>query len=902
MNAPDPHAMLGHDLLQNGDDPAAIPTAARDFLTAGRAHLEELHRAGGRGSEVNEAHSDLIDALVRHLFELSEGRYFEQGGEGPSEFCVVAVGGYARREMNIHSDVDLLFLYRDQVTPYVKAVAEQLQMWLWDAQVTVGGATRTINDTIRLARDDVSVCTSLLAPRFLAGSGILFHQFSRLVQTRLLDKPEAFIADQIVAMHERHTQFGDSLYLLQPNIKEGAGGLRDYHGAYWAMQAALPGSRSREDFLHQGLLTFEEVAAGRDALDFQWRVRNELHLHMGRKHDQLSFDLQEHVAEAFGYESEREGGLAVEQLMGDYYRHARNLLNCSSLVLEQCLARVRKKPRRRRVQHVEEGLRIADGQLEIPHARQLRDDPILLLRTFHVAQKHDVPLTRKARRLIHENVDLIDDAYRSNPEAVAAFFDILNGERRVTRSLITMNEVGLFGTFLPEWDHIVNRWQHVMYHTYTVDVHSIFLVEEMRRLWKGDYEKELPTLTSMIRQTDDLLPLYLGCLCHDLGKGLGGDHSPKGAVRTRTMLERMGVDEELIETVVFLVNEHLVMSHIAQRRDLSDPRLVLEFARSVGTRKRLRMLYLLTVADIRASSKKAWTEWKGSLLHELFERTAELLETGADDTASAMELVERRVEKRRQAASEELAKQGRDPGQVESYFDMMPRRYFTAHTPNQIARHANVVLDRTSDELAHGRKEMRGGFTELIVCTKDMPGLFSKVAGVLTAHHMNILGAHVYTTRSGLALEVYRVATPAGDERAREAVWRDLLASLARVLRGEDGVDELLARRGRTVGFTATPSRKPESVLVSNDESDFYTIADVAANDRLGLLHDLTRVIADHGYEIYISKAGKVLDQVTDAFYIKHHGHKIEDPAALEALRRDLLEAIRKGGASAGKA
>ena len=892
MSAPDLHRYLGAGVGRR-----EIPMAAREYLAAGRSHLEALHRAGGRGSTVNEAHSDLVDALVRRLFELSEARYFDEGGEGSSEFCVVAVGGYARREMNVHSDVDLLFLYRDQVTPYVKAVSEQLQMWLWDSQVTVGGATRTINDTVRLARDDISVCTALLAPRFLAGSGILFHQFARLVQTRLLDKPEIFIADQIVAMHERHTQFGDSLYLLQPNVKEGAGGLRDYHAAFWAMQAAVPGAHHWEDFLRQGLLTFEEVADARAALEFQWRVRNELHLHAGRKHDQLSFDLQEHVAKAFGYESETDEGLPVESLMGDYYRHARSLLTSASLVMEQCLARVRQKPRRRRVQHVEEGLRIADGQLEIPHARQLRENPLLLLRTFAVAQRHDVPLTRKARRLIRENLDLVDAAYSRRPEAVAAFFEILNGERRVTRSLIAMNEVGLLAAFMPEWAHIVCRWQHVMYHTYTVDVHSIFLVEEMRRLWKGDYDTELPELTEMIRGVDDLLPLYLGCLFHDLGKGLGGDHSPKGAVRARACLERMGAPGELIDTVVFLVEEHLVMSHIAQRRDLSDPRLILEFARSVGNRSRLRLLYLLTVADIRASSKKAWTQWKGSLLRELFERTSELLETGADDTESAMELIERRVETRRAAAKEELQRQGRSDEHIETYFEMMPRRYFTAHTPTQIARHAVVAMEREPEDVySHGIREMRGGFTEFIVYTRDVPGLFANVAGVLTAHHMNILGAHVYTTRSGLALEVYRVSTPAGDERARDVAWRDLLASLDRVLRGDDGVDELLRRRGRVLGATSSPSRKPETVAVSNEESDFYTIVDVAANDRLGLLHDLTRVIAKHGYEIYISKAGKVLDQVTDAFYIKDAGRKLSDPAAMEALRWDLLEVLRNGG------
>jgi [protein-PII] uridylyltransferase len=885
--------------------PNEVALAARSYLAAAREHLREQHRAGTSGRNLNKAHSDLIDGLVRRLFELSEAQYFNAGGEGSSEFCVVAVGGYARREMSIHSDVDLLCLYRDHVTPYVKAVAERLQTWLWDAQVTLGGSVRTLADTIQLARGDATVCTSLLAPRFLAGSGILFHQFTRMVQDRLLDKPEAFITGLIEATQQRHTRYGDSLYLLQPNVKEGAGGLRDYHAAWWSMQAALSGARSRSDFLHQGLLTHQEMEGMLAALDFLWRLRNEMHLYAGRKHDQMSFDLQEHIAAAFGYEPDGPDGLPVEALMRDYYKHARNVLNSSSLVMEQCLARVHGKPRRRRIRDVEDGLRIVDGQLEIPHMLQLRRDPLLLLRAFVVAQRHDVPLTRKARRLIRENLDLIDEAYRTDPQAVALFFDILRAERRVTRTLTAMNEVGLLGRFLPEWDHIVNRWQHVMYHAYTVDVHSIFLVEEVRRLWKGDFEKELPGLTQLVRDEGDLLPLILGCLFHDIGKGFGGDHSPKGAVLARQCLERLGADPELIDTVEFLVREHLVMSHIAQRRDLSDPRIALEFARTVGSRSRLRLLYLLTAVDIRASSKKAWTQWKGNLLQDLFEKTSEVLETGADDMERATELFERRVETRRQAAAEELSREGVEDAAISEYFDLIPQRYFISHTPTQIARHARVAMEHRPERLfTHGIKEMRGEFTEFILYTRDVHGLYSNVAGVLTAHHMNILGAHVYTTRDGMALEVYRVATPPGDEQAREATWNDFLKSLERVLRGEAVVAELLRRRGRPVGALIAPSpRQPEAVEISNEESDFYTIVDVLANDRLGLLHDLTRVIAEHGYEVYISKAGKVLDQISDTFYLKDaEGRKISDPGATEALRRDLLAAIRSGEAGAAAA
>jgi [protein-PII] uridylyltransferase len=878
----------------------------RSYLKEVRHYLGSLHASGASGRAVNEAHSDLVDRLVRRLFNLSEERYFSGGGEELSELCVVAVGGYARREMSIHSDVDLLFLYRDQLTPYVAAVAERVQYWLWDAQVTVGGATRTIDETVELARAEHTVCTSVLAPRFLVGSGVLFHRLNAVLRRRLLSRPVRFISQLIEVVKERHGRFGDSLYLLQPNVKESAGGLRDFHASYWATQASGSSARGRDDFLHLGLLTEEEASAYFAALDFLWRIRNELHLNTNRKHDQMGFHNQEQIAESFGYaKGDGDGGdgeLPVERFMRDYYIHARNVLNYSSLVMEQCLARVRQVPRSKRIQVVEEGMRVVEGRLEIPHARQLQENPLLLLKAFAIAQERDVPLTRKAQRLVRECLHLIDDSFRRDPAAAAIFLGILRSRKRVTRTLIAMNEVGLLARFLPEWEQIVCRWQHVMYHTYTVDVHSIFLVEELRRLLKGKYNAEMPELAELTRGMGDPTVLFLGCLLHDLGKGLGGNHSAKGAARARSCLERIGMDAESVDRVTFLVEQHLLMSHLAQRRDLSDPKLILDFARIAGDRTNLRHLYLLTLADIRASSKTAWTEWKGRLLRELFERTSEFLEIGAGDASDAIELIERRIETRRAAAAAELRKQGVDDVTMQQYFEMMPRRYFTAHGPQQIARHARVVLAYDPQQrMSTVVREVEGGFSEFILCAQDVHGLYSNVSGALTAHHMNILGAHVYTSTTGLALEVYRVTNPSGGDEERKIAWVRFERSLGQVLRGEISVERLLERRGRPVGIAVGPSRKPESVVITNDESDFYTIVDVTTDDRLGLLHDLTRVIADHDCEIYISKAGSVLDQIADTFYIKDQkGRKLRDPEAVESLRRDLLIAARPSGASGG--
>jgi [protein-PII] uridylyltransferase len=877
--------------LAPGADRGHVTRLVREYLGAVRAHLAQLHRAGASGGRVNEAHSDLMDRLVRRLFEYAEEGYFAAGGEELSPLCVVAVGGYARREMNVFSDVDLLFLYRDGITPHVREVAERVQYWLWDAQLAVGAATRTVAETIDLARDDATVRTGVLAPRFLVGSGVLFHEFSDAVRSELFSDPAGFIDEQIQALHARHRRFGDSLYLLQPNVKEGAGGLRDYHVSWWAMQASHPAARGREDFLHLGLLTENELREYDAALDFLWRVRNELHLLAGRKNDQMSFEAQERIAEAFGYghASEHDAELPVERFMSEYYRHARAVRSHSSLVIEQCHARVL-RPAKRRVAPAGP-FRVADGQLEIPHARQLREDPAQLLLAFAVAQAEDVPLTRKAQRLVREHLHLVDEEYRLRPENRATFLRILDSEKRVMRTLVTMNEVGLLGRLLPEWEHIVCRWQHVMYHTYTVDVHSIFLVEELRRLWLGSYEKAFPELSDLMRSVDDRAVLFLGCLLHDIGKGLGGDHSEKGAARAEACARRLGLAPERVARVVFLVRHHLLMSHLAQRRDLSDPKLVLEFARTVGDRLNLRNLYLATFADIRASSSKAWSDWKGQLLRDLFERSSEVLEIGADDPGRALEGIERQVEERRASAASELRALGVADSKIESYFEAMPRRYFTAHSPREIARHALVVLALGSERSFSTAVRELEGSTELILCTRDVHGLFANVAGTLTAHDQNIASAHVYSMRTGLAVEIYHVATPRGGEEERREVWRAFEASLRRVLAGEVAVRDLLARRRRPLASALAPGRRPASVDVSNEESDFYTIVDVTANDRLGLLHDLTRTISDQGHEIFISKVGTVLDQVADSFYVKDAEGRKLDPEQQERLRLGLLRA-----------
>jgi len=907
-------------LAEEGPLSKKVPQAVRAYLEHARERLAELHAESDSGRVVNEANSDFMDRLVRRLFTLAEEHHLRDGGNVERGLSVVAVGGYARREMSIHSDVDLLILYRDEITPYVAGIAERLQYWLWDSGLTVGCATRTLEDTVTIGREDITVRTAVLTARFLCGDGEFFHIFADRIRSELVPDVPAFIAEVADYKQARHEDYGESLFLLQPNVKEGAGTLRDYHTAYWVARAAQPSLRDVDDLLHFGLLTDGEMQVYSAALDFLWRVRNELHLKTKRATDQMSFELQELVADGLGYGSMEEYAegkpkaasvpvdtgllemrleaddpdLPVERFMREYYLHARVIQNFSELVIDQCQARVSgENPEDRVSVEVEEGFRLSGDHLEIPHAGNLRERPIRLLLAFQVAQSHDVPLSRMARRIVRENLDLVTDELRGDASWVAAFERILNAEKRVMRTLMEMNEVGFLGTFMPEWQHIVCRWQHVIYHTYTVDVHSIFLVEELRRLWRGKYEKAMPDLTQLMRSVGDRSALFLGCLLHDIGKGFGGDHSKKGVVRAIPLVERLGLSKERADRVIFIVEHHLLMSHLAQSRDLSDPRLLFEFAQLCGDRTNLRNLYLSTFADIRASSRDAWTDWKGQLLAELYERAAEMLETGADNPDKAMDLIEARVEQRRAGAALELADQGVDPGSTEAFFAGMHRRYFVTHTPKQIARHAKVALDYTPEKgVTTAFLSMRADFTEFILCSRDIHGLYSMVAGTLAVHGLNILGSHVYTTRDGLALEVYRISTPPGGDAEREIAWEELRESLVGVVRGEFRVEDLRARRSTSLGQGRLPSRKAPRVAMSTEESDFYTVVDVIADDRIGLLHDVTKCIGDFDLEIYISKAATIKDQVTDTFYLKDgEGRKPTDRDMLEALRAALLVA-----------
>ncbi|MCZ6569287.1 MAG: [protein-PII] uridylyltransferase [Deltaproteobacteria bacterium] len=884
-----------------GPSSAHLNPSVRAYLDAAREYLLDLHDQGVPSRRVNEEHADLTDRLVRKLYRLAEDRYFAHFPRLNFRVALLAVGGYGRRELCLASDIDLLLLYRGKMNPYVETLAEAITTRLWDARLTVGMATRTIQQCLKLGKEDLPTLTSYLDGRFLVGDPSLYTDLDAEVRRWIRNHSTEFIRSKLEEQRARHERMGESLFLLQPNLRESVGGLRDYHMGLWTARAVRWEVRKPEHLLLHGFIDASDLEDLLAALDFLWRVRNQLHRGL-RKDDRLHFEAQEALAQRFGFK-ETDHRLGVEQLMQSYYLHARAVERVAHRTIDhaQTLDHERNARYKQPARAIEEGFAIVNGKLQIPSAVLLQERPVRLLSAFVASQRYDVPLSARAQRLIQQHVHLVDDGFRRDAEAAELFRQILSAPQRVYRSLSLMDEVGLLGAYLPEFGELVALWQHDMYHTYTVDVHSLFLVEQLRRLRKGRFARELPLATEMMRELPSPQLLFLGCLLHDIGKGRGGGHSEKGARMVPEIGKRLGLEPHEVETVKLLVLHHLTMSAMAEQRDVHDPRQILKLARLVGTREQLRSLYLLTVADIRSVSPVAWTSWKAGLLEALYRNAAEWLEAGAADQTAPGYFLERateRVSSTQKEALERLSARGVLVEQAAGFLDSMPRNYLLNHGPAEIAAQVEAAFDflASDPEIGVYPFPAQAGeevFWGVVVLAHDRPGLFSIVAGVLAACGHNILGAQVYTNRNSLAVEIYQLDLMPGGAPEQEDALRRIESQLRDTLAGKQTVEGLLANRSPTHPHTLRA--KAPSVRIANDESDFYTVIDVTANDRPALLYDITRTLSQFGLDVVMARVSTRANQVTDAFYVTDNGHKILERMRQQQIEESLLTAIRQG-------
>lgn len=858
--------------------PATEPTRIdelRERLVTGRAALRGRHEAGAKGREIVRASSALLDEVVVSLFDAT----LREAGSPPG-IALAAIGGYGRKELAPFSDVDLLLVHQDLPEETIRPLAERFFTALWDLKLEVGSSVRTPEECAQIAAEDHTARTALLDCRYLAGDRETYGQLERRVLRDLTAKQvDELVAAKTAELQRRREKFGGSVHLLEPNVKQSPGALRDLQAALWMARARFKAA-GLSDLLVRGVLPTREVEHLKEARDFLWRVRNQLHWLAGRKEDHLTFHWQEQVAKALGYSDREPEGLAVEQFMRDYYLAASAIRRLADELADRCAPK-RESPAPAS-RPVSPGLKIWQGRLTLEGREALWRDPSLFVRLFTQAEALGVEIYPYARDLVREEAPRIDDAIRSDPRVTAALREAFTKLGRA-EWLRQMHREGVLGALLPEFGRVTAKHKHDLYHVYTVDVHSVFAMQRLGALRSGDFVEEEPRLSLTAREIPRPLALSLGVLFHDAGKGMGGDHSVKGAELVRAVCERLGVPAREAADAEFLVRQHLAMSHVSQRRDLSDPELIADFARQMGDRSRLDMLYVLTYVDIASVGPGTWTGWKGRLLQELHEKAAAALE--GEELATS----------ERTALREALLARGVAPERVDGFLGRMPRRYFSFAEADD-ALHAMRTLERADGRTLVAVARNLDGLTTVILAAADRPGLLASIAGVLTAHRIDVLRADVFSTTDGRALDFFVVRGPRGGavERGR---WRAARRDLLRVLRGDVRAEELLAKMLRPSGL---PPRHvppvPTKVKIDNRSARGFTVVDVFAEDRRGLLHAVTSALHRANLGIAVARIATEGNRAIDSFYVSDAGGgKLVDArrtAEVEELVRGAVDSV----------
>src|SRR5438876_1418299 len=857
----------------------------RGALAEGLEALKQRHAEGASGEDSVHTHARFMDDVVASLSHLASDDA-EAAGLTPTPYVVIALGGYGRGELHPSSDIDLMIVYDGELSPYVQRVMQELLYTLWDLGLHVGHSLRSLEDCVAMARTDFPSRTSMQQARLVVGDKKLFTRFGRMLRDNVYRHDfEQFLATTLAEREQRYRKHGASPYIGEPNIKESAGGLRDMHTAMW-LGAAKFGARTLRELADRGLITPHEQEAADRALTFLCRVRDELHCSSGHKNDVLSRELQPRIAKNLGYENE-DDALGVERFMRDYYLNARTIHRVSQRLIARCHETLWARgsaERRQRQQALADGLVFFDGRLHRADRdpEVLRRDPVRLMKVFWHLHRLGCDLSLGLERAVEESLDVVNDEFRRSPAVRDLFLDICRSWGRVALTFSEMHELGLLGRYLPEFGGLTCLVQYDVYHKFTADQHSLLAVEHLEALAPGQ-SAESEGAAAVFNEVEKPALLMLGMLLHDIGKAKGHGHVAKGIPLIRELTARIGLPAEDAGMVEFLVAHHLTMSHIAQRRDIDDPKTIETFAETVGDPQRLRMLYLLTWADMRAVGPGVLTGWQARILHELYARTLARLTGG-------------RVAKpnRTQLAARLWETLGGDVpmADVRAHLAMVQDRYLATTSVQRMAAHLRLAARLPSTpvvtELFH-HPDL--GSSDLVVVTHDVPGLFALIAGTLAAHGLNIISAQIATRADGVAIDTFQVNDPTGEAVTSAAQWGRTLAALAAVLTDEQSVDTLLERR-RAGRAPAAGEGKPK-IAVDNRLSDAYTVIEVKCPDRLGLLYLITRTLSALGLDIASARIATEIDQAVDTFYVLDRtGRRLEDPDAIEHARAALEQAL----------
>lgn len=831
-------------------------------LRAKRDALEYLWRQGLSGQALLHRHSQLIDDyLVSCFANCPEAR------EGMS---LVALGGYGRRELFPYSDIDLLLLHAPEVEDRLEAASEALFYPLWDAGLEVGHGVRTVDACLADARQDFFFQVALLDARHLAGSQPLFTAMHQAFHRELIaGHRREFLQNMMQHRDERHQRYGMHSYQLEPHIKESRGGFRDIQAMVWVSRA-LFGLHELRDIEEAGLISPQEKEAFAQAWDFLIKVRNRLHYLSGRKNDQLFFEYQEEMAKAFKYSNTR-GTLGVERFMQDIYRHLQTIATTTDLFFEhvdESLGAPRANPIE---QTIEPGITVRQDRLHLTDQALIEKRPYLLMRLFAQAGKTGLEIHHRSRKIVTANLHLVDDRLRHSKRMAKAFFDVLENAQDVLSVLSVMLDTGLLTAYLPEFEQIRALAQHDVYHVFTVDRHLLQTVAEL---------KKLSLSKTPFAGVESPHVLALAALLHDIGKGHHEDHAQRGSKLAAGIGKRLGLTEAETACLQFLVRNHLFLTVTALRRDLEDDAFLRQCAEQIQSPERLTMLYLLSVADAKATGPTAWTEWKGALLLEISLKIAHLLER-KDAT----------LPDKSQGAGWMLAQVRALMGKAApADGTILPEEYLLSFPPEEVAHHLRL-RSGLKEKQAITEATDQNLFWSVLVMAHDSTGLLAKICGALALHGLNVVSAQIFTWEDGTAVDVLNVR-PAAEQTYAEQDWRALGDDLNLALKNRLGLSHRLVDKFRTA-FRSPGQKNVQAaprVVIDNEASEQYTIIEVFANDRPGLLYDITRTLADFELNIHRARIGSDGDQVVDVFYtLDSFATKINSPSFQEEISQALL-------------
>ncbi len=848
-------------------------------LQAQQEVLEELWRQGISGHELLRQHTAMVDEFIISHFKASTAVREARG-----EIALIALGGYGRRELYPFSDIDLLLLHDRKARKKMQDVAEAVLYPLWDAGFDVGHSVRMVKDAVRFAGEDFFFQVALLDARLLVGSHSLFDALLARYRKKIFDgRRHLFVRTMEDFRAERRRKYGSHSYLLEPHIKEGKGGMRDIQAMLWVAKGVfgLDGLDAMED---SGMLAADDRRAFQESWNMLARIRNRLHYISRRKNDQLIFEYQEEMAAAFGYR-DRDGLLAVEHFMRHVYGHLQTIAVITDLFFEHVQEVLGLSGGARAEKQLERAIVARNGTIHLVRTDELEKRPYLLMRLFLQAGRTGLPLHHRTRQQVNRHLYVVDDSFRTSRRVARIFMELLVQSAEPMPVLEAMLETGLLTAYIPEFRDVESLAQHDLYHIYTVDRHQLQTVAELKALEKSETDLFLTLGSPHL--------LYLAALLHDIGKGHHTDHSELGATLVRAIGARLGLPGEELDCLSFLVRYHLFLPENALRRDLDDQDFIEQAAALISNTDRLALLYLLTMADSRATGPSAWSGWKATLLAELFLKVKSCLEAGCGDRGEAENGEKEGVRWLRGQVTALLG--GLEPGiRVEN----LPDDYLLSFTPETVVRHLQVHREEKSrlQQQVLIFPEARQGYWSLLMMSKDRVGLLAKLCGVLALHNLSVLAAQIFTWPDGTVVDVLDVA-PVADSGFDEQDWQGLEHDVNQAVNYRLDVGYQLHSRLSSAGLR--PRRRVQQlvrkVVVDNETSQRFTVIEVYGGDRPGTLYQLTQTLADFGLDIHRARIATEVEQLIDIFYVAmRSGEKVTDPELLEKVESTLLRIIEE--------